>query len=399
MANTTAKTKTGIQQTGWRERLYAFFEEPTSTFARLTGILLVSLIFVSVGMVIIEIEYTEFFFEYHRTFWWVELVITGAFTIEYVLRFISSPHGWRFPFRIFNIVDLLAILPFFLGIDNSGAARALRILRVFKLFRYISIFGAFKYKNTILQRVMPVIIIFTLFKTAMLWFEHRGIWNPSPDFIELLGIVGFALGVIFGQKISVVYQKFLAVDDTLLEIRASLASLSYFLNECQKDLGNKTIKPWLQAFSKSMHTANQYEAHAVMDLAGKTLYDQVKKIEEKPAQLALFTAKLKRDAAFVLGEKSRMAPAAYDNMLQQATLVYITLLCLFVPGVAGVVFVTIATFLLYGMYHVSVDFDNPMGNDGGLIEVETHELGEMLDRLEKYNSVDRVPKGYIHDNT
>lgn len=63
-----------------------------------------------------------------------------VFTVEYLLRLLRSRPRSRYAFSFFGIVDLLAILPFYLsaGFDlrSLRAFRLLRLLRVLKLARY-----------------------------------------------------------------------------------------------------------------------------------------------------------------------------------------------------------------------------------------------------------------------
>jgi voltage-gated potassium channel len=72
-------------------------------------------------------------------FFWSEVLVGTVFTIEYVVRWVAS-RSWRYPFQPLAIVDLLAVLPFYLGFFVDLRAlrlvRAMRILRLLKLYRY-----------------------------------------------------------------------------------------------------------------------------------------------------------------------------------------------------------------------------------------------------------------------
>lgn len=72
-------------------------------------------------------------------FLWSERVVTILFTIEYFARWIAS-RSLVYPFRPMAIIDLLAILPFYLGflfdLRSLRLVRAGRVIRLMKLYRY-----------------------------------------------------------------------------------------------------------------------------------------------------------------------------------------------------------------------------------------------------------------------
>lgn len=72
-------------------------------------------------------------------FLWSERLVAVAFTVEYVVRWVAS-RRLSYPLRPMAIVDLLAILPFYLGflvdLRTLRLVRVLRVLRLFKLYRY-----------------------------------------------------------------------------------------------------------------------------------------------------------------------------------------------------------------------------------------------------------------------
>lgn len=77
---------------------------------------------------------------YRRFFRGSEIVVIAIFTIEYFVFWMLSSDKLKYPFRFMSLVDLLAILPFYisLGIDLRAirAIRLLRIFRILKLGRY-----------------------------------------------------------------------------------------------------------------------------------------------------------------------------------------------------------------------------------------------------------------------
>lgn len=122
--------------------------------SKIVDIFIVVLICASVVAVILEsVESLET--KYFAFFYWFEVFTISVFSIEYVCRIWSSVEAsgargsavaarLRFIFSFHAIVDLLAILPFYLltfGLLNGfdmRFLRAVRLLRVLKLARYSS---------------------------------------------------------------------------------------------------------------------------------------------------------------------------------------------------------------------------------------------------------------------
>ncbi|MDD2387823.1 MAG: ion transporter, partial [Bacteroidales bacterium] len=73
----------------------------------------------------------------------IEWIITGLFTIEYGLRIWVLNKKSKYIFSFYGLVDLLAILPSFIGLFIAGThlltvIRTLRLLRIFQSFNLVT---------------------------------------------------------------------------------------------------------------------------------------------------------------------------------------------------------------------------------------------------------------------
>ena len=66
-----------------------------------------------------------------------EVLITLLFTLEYVLRIVTSSKKWSYIFSFYGLIDLIAILPFYLSLGVD--LRSIRIVRLFRIFRILKI--------------------------------------------------------------------------------------------------------------------------------------------------------------------------------------------------------------------------------------------------------------------
>jgi voltage-gated potassium channel len=104
------------------------------------------LIFIVLSILVVMLEsISAYRARFGAAFSYLEWFFTITFTIEYILRIISSPDPKKYIFSFLGIVDLLAIIPTYLAIILPEAQplivirsiRLLRIYRVLKLYRFV----------------------------------------------------------------------------------------------------------------------------------------------------------------------------------------------------------------------------------------------------------------------
>ena len=371
-----------------KERIYNFFENPKGFWAWLVQIVILILILASVYIFAAEFFYREHFAKYETLFWHINNVILGIFTVEYFLRFFTAPKKGKFFVKPLNIVDFLAIFPNYLElilnvtIDTTELRvlrlvrilRFTRILRAFRVFHFEGMFKkVFSYHETIFQSITPVIAMLALFK-AVIWFlEAHNLWIHDPQLGDLFGIIGFALGIILSQKIGVSYAKFTQVEESVVGLEGTLRSLAIVLDKIKPGAGTLAAKTWAKSFLQLLEdpTADNYD----IINANQKLYRDISDVPSEFIQImAGFHIAICQGASLSLSKKVRLTPKAYDVLLHQSTVVYLMLIAIFIPGVTGMISVLLATYILYGMYHLTEDFDSILGGQFNLINIDLSEL-------------------------
>lgn len=122
-----------------REQIrHVIFEHDTPA-AKAFDVALLVLIALSVLLVMFE-SVDEYHERYESQLVALEWIVTGLFTLEYIARLATVERPRKYAKSFFGIVDLLAIMPVFLGVFFTGAQsllviRSLRLLRVFRVFK------------------------------------------------------------------------------------------------------------------------------------------------------------------------------------------------------------------------------------------------------------------------
>ena len=107
---------------------------------RLFDLVLIGVILASVVVVMLE-SVRGFDMHVHDLLWTLEWVFTVLFTIEYALRLTAAERARQYARSFFGIVDLLAVLPNFVGllIPGGQALAVIRLLRVLRVFRVLKL--------------------------------------------------------------------------------------------------------------------------------------------------------------------------------------------------------------------------------------------------------------------
>jgi voltage-gated potassium channel len=124
--------------------------------------------------------------------------ILGIFAIEYLLRFWCAKDRWRYVVSLYALIDLLAILPFLIGIIDVSFLRVFRWFRILRLLRFIegkTIFGYVSREDSaILARILLTLFII-IFVYAGLIYQVEHPLN-AERFTTFLDAVYFAIATM-----------------------------------------------------------------------------------------------------------------------------------------------------------------------------------------------------------
>jgi voltage-gated potassium channel len=147
----------------WRRKVHDLLEpgEQASPWEQVFDVLVLLVILVSVSVVVLQ-SMPELAV-YDPLFSKIEAFAVYFFTAEYVARLWTAPEiekyggGWRgrlrYAFSLMALVDLAAILPFYLAAFADSNTVVFRLLRVFRLVRVLK-FGRYHSSIGILGRVL-----------------------------------------------------------------------------------------------------------------------------------------------------------------------------------------------------------------------------------------------------
>lgn len=188
----------------WLEKMRKTFEEPNSSIvAQLLAS--VSVIFVILSMVMLCASTLPDWdtakkntVEEHRI---IEAVCIGWFTAECIIRFLVARNKWDFLRRPLNIIDVIAITPYYVTMALSGAGmpgaglgvagiilRVLRMLRVFWLMKLARHFLGLQTLGLTLRRCYREMVMLMVFVcvamaiySALAQLLEHGLDSSSPN--------------------------------------------------------------------------------------------------------------------------------------------------------------------------------------------------------------------------
>lgn len=200
-------------RTRWKRKLYLLLEEPSSSREAFTVHVLVTgaILFSALLTTLSTLPSFHTDPASSKALFGLDSFVVVLFTIEYFARTAAHSDSWTMYYRwatsFFPILDLVAILPYYIEVarndDTSilfrfSILRVFRLLRVFKSFTYSNsnqlilmieaTYLAFQRSRDALAALMFFILLVLVFFSTLIYFAERGTWDPNlGNFVDADG--------------------------------------------------------------------------------------------------------------------------------------------------------------------------------------------------------------------
>lgn len=153
----------------WQRKMHTVIFEADTFGGKLFDIILLVAILISIFAVMME-SVKEVSQNYGTLLFYTEWILTLLFTLEYFARIICVGRPFYYIFSFYGLVDLLSILPVYVGVfiphntHSLSVIRSLRLLRVFRILKLGRFLGeASLIKEALVQsRVKITVFLFAV---------------------------------------------------------------------------------------------------------------------------------------------------------------------------------------------------------------------------------------------
>ncbi|MDC0921134.1 ion transporter [Opitutales bacterium] len=112
----------------------------------------------------------------------LEIVFVAIFTLEYVARIYFSKQKIKFIFSFFALIDMIAIIPFYLSLGfDLKSLRAVRLIRVFRLLKLTRYNKAVNFLSNAFKDSKEELLVFSFLASALLYLTSVGIYYFEKD--------------------------------------------------------------------------------------------------------------------------------------------------------------------------------------------------------------------------
>lgn len=310
------------------------------------------LIVISIVQLSISAQYAGFYEENRTIFSYIEWTITIIFTVETFARIITRPRLREYILTPSFLIDILAILPTWLGlfIDIDGKTlawlrgfRMIRLLRTLKFVKHIEKLD--HWGLSLISRIGPYMALAFSIKALLIYSEGMGYWPSIPGLGTIVSVVGFAIGVLLSTKLATVQNRMYNFEEQITKLIGSSEAARSHIQDAT----------YLDKWVNSIYDAIT-EKGSMDDF--RNANDALKRScgNEIPGPIWLG---LHQSARFLLHKKKTKTPEIYDSALKNITIIYISTVILTIPGLTGLLASFLVVYVLGGLFIVIDSMDLP----------------------------------------
>lgn len=161
----------------WKSKVHFWFEDIETPMGRATDIFVVTLVFIVSTIFVVKTYYIPD--PVRQMLNRVENIIIAVFVLEYILRLWSAPSKVKHFFRIYSIIDLVAIIPIFFDVDAYQILRVFRALRFLRLVRFLEgghfFFRRLNLTQVVVIRIIYIILSIIFVSAGMIFYVENGL--------------------------------------------------------------------------------------------------------------------------------------------------------------------------------------------------------------------------------
>jgi len=171
-----------------KQKLKSIIDDNTTQLGRYFDVVIQILIIASLVAFTIE-TFPDNSEQTQKLLYYFEAFCVIIFSIEYILRIYIADKPFKYIFSFYGVIDLLAILPFYLtSFFDFRALRAFRIFRIFRMFKLIRYNKALSRFHIAYGLIKEELILFLMLTFIFLFLASAGIYyfenEAQPEYFS-----------------------------------------------------------------------------------------------------------------------------------------------------------------------------------------------------------------------
>jgi voltage-gated potassium channel len=144
-----------MEDNSLKKTLYSVIFGTNTAAGKRFDLILIVVIIASVVLIMLD-SIQSLNNQYHQALYVGEWIFTLIFLLEYLTRFYCSPKKSSYIFSFYGLIDLVSILPAFIGLifPSANHLSIIRLIRVLRIFRVLKLVRHVNEANTLMMALM-----------------------------------------------------------------------------------------------------------------------------------------------------------------------------------------------------------------------------------------------------